>query len=449
MNGSRFYKISLILTLVGLVSLQLIVLSNSSFTAWPEMILYPWLMSKGYLLYQDIVNPYFPLLPIVLNNFFKVAGYSANSLVIFTYIVVVISDISLFFTSRRLFGSYKKSLLILTTYIFLQYSYGGNGLWFELSLVPFLICGFTLIYLYPSSKRYLVISGILFGLAGMIKQNAFLFLIPIVAYLILTKNIKSLLYFFVPVIFLLGSLGGYLYLNSLIDDFWRWAIILPLSFTEQPGFVLMPPLRQYPIILFPLLAIVGLLLSKKIQFKNRLYWILILLISLSFAFPRYENFHLQVLAAIASLMAGFLPKKLVIVFCVLSCILFVHSLDKLWQKPDRFIDKETTILAEKIEPLSSIYLLNSPDLAFFFADKLPPKPWAINFPWYFEGNNLSQLVVSDLRNRPFEYVVIADSLGGGKFDLGSYLPEEVTKHISQNYGIVERFNQYNIWKLRR
>lgn len=449
MNGSRFYKISLILTLVGLVSLQLIVLSNSSFTAWPEMILYPWLMSKGYLLYQDIVNPYFPLLPIVLNNFFNVAGYSANSLVIFTYIVVVISDISLFFTSRRLFGSYKKSLLILTTYIFLQYSYGGNGLWFELSLVPFLICGFTLIYLYPSSKRYLVISGILFGLAGMIKQNAFLFLIPIVAYLILTKNIKSLLYFFVPVIFLLGSLGGYLYLNSLIDDFWRWAIILPLSFTEQPGFVLMPPLRQYPIILFPLLAIVGLLLSKKIQFKNKLYWILILLISLGFAFPRYENFHLQVLAAVASLMAGFLPKKLAILFCVLSCILFVHSLDKLWQKPDRFIDKETTILAEKIEPLSSIYLLNSPDLAFFFADKLPPKPWAINFPWYFEGNNLSQLVVSDLRNRPFEYVVIADSLGGGKFDLGSYLPEEVTKHISQNYGIVERFNQYNIWKLRR
>lgn len=449
MNGSRFYKISLILTLVGLVSLQLIVLSSSSFTSWPEMILYPWLMSKGYLLYQDIINPYFPLLPIVLNSFFNISGYSVNSLVIFTYIVVLISDISLFFSARKLFSSYKKSILVLVTYIFLQYSYGGNGLWFELSLVPFLICGFTLIYLYPSSKRYLIISGILFGLAGMIKQNAFIFLVPILAYLTLTKNIKSLLYFFIPVILLLGGLGGYLYISNLIDDFWRWAIILPLSFTNQPGFVLMPTLRQYPIILFPLLTIVGLLLSKNIQFKSKLYWILILLISLSFAFPRYENFHLQVLAAVASLMVSFLPKKLAIVFIGLSFILFIHFSDKLWQKPDRFLDLQTELLSNKIRNLPNVYLLNSPDLAYFFADKLPPKPWAINFPWYFEGNNLSQEVINDLKKRPFEHIVIAESLGGGEFDLGSYLPRDIILYVKQNYQLVGSFNQYTFWELRR
>lgn len=443
MFKKNFDKLLIFLPIVILIHLLLLI--NISFTVWPEMILYPWLINNGYKLYSHIINPYFPLMNLVLASFMGIFGVSVISLKVFTWLVILITDVLIFYFSYQFSKNYFKSLLALVFFILLNINFGGNGLWYELFLIPFILTGLGLTYFKKNTKTTLFIVGLLLGLGVLIKQNAVLFYLPVFYLIFDRKQVKDILFVILPGVFL--GLLTYIYLKvqNIILDFVYWAIELPLNYTKYPGFVSLPTKRSYFLILFPLLSLLGLY-DKRFKLKDKVYWTMAFFIALLFAFPRYENFHLQLLAGISAPLLGLLKIRYIFLIIILSSLIFTNSLPKIWQTPDRFLDNQTFKLADKISGLDSVYLLNSPDLSYYFANKLPPKIWATNFPWYFERGGFQENFIANLQYEQTMYVVIKAPLAGNQFDLGVYLPGKVLEYINTNYLKIEEFGEYEIWR---
>ena len=51
------------------VLLHVFLLTNTKLTLWPEMVVYPYLLNKDFILYKDIINPYQPVLSYFLAFF--------------------------------------------------------------------------------------------------------------------------------------------------------------------------------------------------------------------------------------------------------------------------------------------------------------------------------------------------------------------------------------------
>jgi hypothetical protein len=427
-----------------LVLLHLLILVNTKFTVWPEMVLYPWLQTKGFLLYKDIINPYFPLLPLVLYGVFSVFGSSVLTLKIFTWGLILVADSLIYYSALRLSKDFIRPFLAVIVFILLQTSFGGNALWFELAIGPLLIPALVLIFLDYQKPKRVLIAGILLSLTVLTKQNAIIFFLPVIIYLYFKKQIRNSVYLLIPGLILGIITFVYLISIGIWADFYFWTVNLTLNYTSQPGFVSLPTKKQYLLILFPATVVIGLLANRRIRFDDKVFWLFVILGSLVFAFPRYENFHLQVVVAVGALISVLVNKKIFVAFFIISLLLFGNFLIKNWHKPDRFIDDGTLKLAQKIESFNSVYLLNSPDLAYFFANKVPSKPWATNFSWYFEQPGFEEKFIYGLSNT--EHVVIGERQGGGYYDLGNYIPGKLLNHIEQNYAQVERYGQYNIWR---
>ncbi|EKD90254.1 MAG: hypothetical protein ACD_31C00064G0001 [uncultured bacterium] len=436
MNKKNFLFFSVI------VGIQLIVLINSKFTVWPEMILYPWLINNKFDLYKDIINPYFPLLPLVLAKYFSILGISILNLKLFTYTVIILSDLLVFLISKKLSSSVK-ALGVLIAYCLLQFSFGGNQLWFELALTPFALAYvYFLIGKNPKKQDYLM-AGFCIAICGLIKQNALLFYIPALYLILTSKKIKELIYFLIPGFLSYLVMFGYFLVNGILSGFYSWAILLTLSLTKSPGFVSLPTKRQYLQILVPFFSLYGLKFS-----EMKIFWSLNILVAAVFIFPRYEDFHMQVVIAFLAVFSSFLPKKYFLVFLLIAVLFFGRSLKANWQTQDRFLDQEMYKIAGYIKDYDSVYLLNSPELAYFFANKLPPKPWAINFPWYFEMNNFENRFIVELAKNQPEVIIIGNPIGGEKYDLGNYLPEKLMDFIKLQYNYSGQSDTYQVWRVR-
>ena len=67
----KHWKILLVL----LLGVHLFFLYLLKFTAWPEMLLWPYLITKGWLPYRDIAIAHTPLMLIDLSIFNKIFGF--------------------------------------------------------------------------------------------------------------------------------------------------------------------------------------------------------------------------------------------------------------------------------------------------------------------------------------------------------------------------------------
>lgn len=128
-------KIYLILILI----LHLLILSQLTFTAWPEMLTYPYLFSKGFTLYKDFILPYPPALPLILSVVFNLFGYSPYTLKIFTWVMIIIIDLLLYQVLKKITRKDGLSLGLLVVFVVWQALLDGNMLWFDIATVPFLL----------------------------------------------------------------------------------------------------------------------------------------------------------------------------------------------------------------------------------------------------------------------------------------------------------------------
>lgn len=424
-----------------------LLLSNTRFTLWPEMVLYPWLNNHGFQLYRDIINPYFPLLTRILAWLTKAFGYDLKVFLWFTWGYIFLAQVVFLVILKKTNLPNKTILFAFLINILLTFIFEGNGIWFDL------FCQIPLLMVYyflqkngmEKEGRDYIYAGFFLGMALLIKQTVVWTAIGLAIYIIATntRNVKkigkSLFFLFAPVGLLLITFSAFFYINQSFYDFFFWTLILPFGKLQQaPGFVRWPTLGNW-LILFMIFSPV-FLIWQEINKQKEIKLLLIFLSStFLFAFPRFGYFHLTAVAPFFSIFAVRIfdkrKKYLAIYYLGLLVLISAFFVYKRGIFSIRFFEPEIYRLAAKIKKETkgeSFFLQNSPQQIYFINNSLPIKPWAINFPWYFENTSLSNRVLAQLQKEKITYVI---------FEEGPYQPNKIKKYIFENYQITKKINK--------
>ena len=121
--------------LVVFLLFHLFLIIRLQFTAWPEMTLWPYLITKGWLPYKDIAVVHTPLLFVDLTILYKLFGVGLWQLKIYTWLLILLTDVLIFYVAKEIWSK-KIAICSMLLFIPLQLFYEGNGLWFDLALAP-------------------------------------------------------------------------------------------------------------------------------------------------------------------------------------------------------------------------------------------------------------------------------------------------------------------------
>ena len=169
----KFIKKHTLFFVLVVILLHFILLISLKFTAWPEMTLWPYLITKGWLPYRDIAIAHTPLMLIKLAVFYKIFGTGILQLKIFTWLLILFFDGIVFVIAKKLW-SFKTAFIAVCAFVFWQTFFDGNGLWFDLFMGVLTFISFYFI----QKKKYLW-AGVFWALAFASKQTAVWFLAPI------------------------------------------------------------------------------------------------------------------------------------------------------------------------------------------------------------------------------------------------------------------------------
>src|SRR6266478_1841842 len=126
----------LYLILFILLGLHILILSRLQFTAWPEMVSFPYLINHGFVTYKDMVHAYPPLLVNILAILYKIFGYKLVVLKIFGWLSILISDLLIFKIITKIVKKRNSALFGVLIYVILQPILEGNMVWPDLFIVP-------------------------------------------------------------------------------------------------------------------------------------------------------------------------------------------------------------------------------------------------------------------------------------------------------------------------
>jgi len=411
------------------------------FTAWPEMLAWPYFILNGWLPYKDIAIAHNPLLIIVLTLFYKLFGTGITQLQIFTWALIIVNYYLLFWVTKKIYNK-NAAILALAFYIPIQLLFEGNGLWFDLALVPFALLLFYLI----NKKKYLL-TGIMFALGFLTKQTFIYFLIPLI--LLNIKNKKNL----VPIIkkFMIGLVAVLtVFVLSLLSfgilaDFYFWAIKFGVFYLPTAsGQVVLPTLRQLGLAFLPF--------TISIFSPTLIPWIVSGLMGV---YPRWGLFHFQpalpflsisFALALANLKSFSFKtdkfKKLLILFYILIVVvIFIRFLSRNLGGEVRFYEQDVKDVATELNILNpnhnDIFVLNYWDNIYALTDSMPvTKPWIPYLSWYLSVPDVKEEIFSDIKTKMPEQIVV-----GTKPD---YNWEEMKVFLERFYNCVEMSERVSI-----
>lgn len=428
-----------------LVATHLLILLNLQFTAWPEMLSYPYLLNNGFDLYKDQALPYQPILVLILSKFYTVFGYDINVLKIFTWGIILTNDLLIFLISQKLVGKKLVSLVPLIFYMAVQGIASGNMLWFDLATVPFIL-GTIWFILSNTTKKYFI-AGILLGLAALTKQQMIIIPASLIAYWFWKVNLSVILKFVTGFLIPWSLILLWVLLQGLFNDYIFWTFTVPFFWYPQfPGYVNWPTNFQ---ILQTLILFSGIFLVFK-NFKkwSETTWILFLIFASLFltAFPRFDFFRMQPAIAVFPILFISLRQKIHSMIFVLSVLLFVVISWRgiVFSQEVRFYDKSDLELTKKLQNFLKkddiTYFLGVHSGQYILTKTYPPKPWIDNYIWYMEIPGVQDKVIAGLDSKKVKYIFWKKPEKGQWFELGTYQPQKVTEYIKTNY---IKYNEIN------
>ena len=438
-----------------LLLVHLLFLINTQFTLWPEMVVYPYLLNNGFLLYRDIINPYPASLTWFLAIFAKIFGYSPLPYQILTWIIILIIDLSIYIISQKVFKNKLFALSSVAFFAVLSIPFGVNGLWFDLVQTPLILWALYFFYKFLNAKnkndlKYnLFASFLLLTIAFFIKQQVFwvflvLLLLALSKYkLNVFKFLKNHYLAALPFCALLIFHFVYFLAQGTLTDFTFWVFYFPVFLaSKMPGYILLPSAKQM-LIVFALFVFFVPTMVK----KSQILFLVTPAVLILFAYPRFDYFHLVPALAVIAVVFGsnfeYLKKSVIHVkgFFLLALLflgLFTFRyFQNHWHKEVRFFEQEVLKNARVVDLIAeegkTVYLQNAPDQLLSLSGTLPPKPWADDFPWYLEVPNLQKKVVDNLEKDKPRYIIFQPYLEGEKYELGTYRPGIIADYIDNNY----------------
>ncbi len=449
LNFFNKYRFELI---VLAVIFQIIILVQTRFTAWPEMLLWPYLILKGWLPYKDIAIAHTPFLFTDLSLFFKIFGFGLVQLKLYTWLVIFFTDCLIYLVAKRLWGI-KVALIGLLTYIPLQLFYDGNGLWFDLVLAPLAL----LIYYCLQKQRYLW-AGLLWAIAFLTKQTAFWFLIPVFVVLVKGNLFKGLKGFGKGIVIIFIPALLIIYFSGMFPDFYYWAIKFAIGILPTAsGQVYLPSIKQLLVAIFPIAILFLARLRLHKPSTTLLLWGVFGALG---AYPRWELFHFQpglpfLAIGLAIMLFDFsklkiIEKSILLIGLVLFLVVIARQTERAWGQEDRFFEPQILQISAYIKNNTSendqIYVFNSWDNIYVLSDRLPAtRPWIPQLSWYIKISGVQEKMVSKLsENRP-KLIVVGQY---NEMDKWVYEPEQILDFISQNYQVKDKIGDLSILILK-
>ena len=438
-----------------LLLVHLLLLINTQFTLWPEMVVYPYLINNGFLLYRDIINPYPPLFSWFLAFFAKIFGYVPSPYQILTWVVILIIDLSIYTITKKLFKRRSYQLTSTLFFIIVSIPFGVNGLWFDLVQTPLILWSLYFFYKFSNAKnkndvKYNFFVSLLFlTISFFIKQQVFWVIVLFSVSALLKykfdafKFIKNHYLSVLPLCALLIFHLIYFFVLGTLLDFAFWVFYFPVFLaSKMPGYILLPSIKQ----IFVVLALF-VLFAPIIPKKSHTLFLITSAVLILFAYPRFDYFHLVPTIAVISVLFGEnvynLAKSNVstrVIFLIAVIFLGLFTLryfQNYWQEEVRFFEQNVFENARVIDLLveenDKVYLQNAPDQLLPLSGTLPTKPWADDFPWYLEVANLQDRVRDELEAEKPRFIISQPYLEGDKYDLGSYRPDNIADYIDNNY----------------
>lgn len=455
---------------------------NTEFTAWVEMLVYPYLLNNGFLPYKDVVAPYTPLVLYFLQIFTQIFGYEPRNFQILTIILGWLNSFLIFWTIKKIWKHNLAAYFGACSYALWFFYFEGNGIWFELLLTPLIICFFyhSYKYLFKAQKNSdLIISSLLLALIFFSKQSGIYFSIVFILWLLIFSrmNPKKILK---PILFLVLSFSLVFTITSLVAllgnylfDYWRWAFQFTfLEFPFSSGHKIYPTSSQILKLTIPLIILMPLIYKVVKLEKNALYIFFLILASFMLVFPRWGLFHLQPFIALlfigsSHFFIDFLLKyeslpiikkpknfsKFVLFFVVIVWIVVTgRQMQRFWDKPIRFFDPTIYRIASEISArgyTNNVYIFNSPDQLYLLTGSVPAiKPYVQNFSWQMEVPGVQEKIVASLHlNRP-EYIIYSPVNDPGGLEVGRYEPKKIVEYLKTHYILKDKIAD-DVWVLEK
>lgn len=246
-------------------------------------------------------------------------------------------------------------------------------------------------------------------------------------------------------------LSVYFFHQGNFPDFFFWSVKLPLGGLQNtPGFAQWPTRRNIIVMLaafWPLIIFLPRIMKDKILLSALIFFGATFL----FAFPRFGYFHLLPAAMFFAVATGKLfvrqrPLAAAYIFGIM--VLLIITIKRFAPFSVRFFDEETYALAKKIKNAvkgEKFFLQNSPQQIYFINNSLPPRPWATNFPWYFENTNLQSRVISGLEREKIKFIILEQyQKGDNPWTPGTYRPQALQNNIDSHFERAGLLNNNNI-----
>jgi|GEM_PF-1320296 len=444
--------------LFGAIAFQALILVFTQFTAWPEMTLWPYLVLKGWLPYRDIAIAHNPILVFDLAVFHKLFGIGVFQLKLYTWLYIFLTEYLLFFVVERVINK-KYAALSTVAYIFLQYFYLGNGLWFDLALTPFVLLTFYFVY----EKKWFW-SGVFWSLAFFCKQTAIWFLPAIsISWLVFNKwslsnVIKCKLHFLLGVVCISLPIIFVFYLLGILPNYLYWAYKFGIfTLPKQTGQILLPTVKQFMISLVPFFVSLIAVFSVKEERKKAVVLFAWSVFGIAGAYPRWELFHFQPGIPFIAISFGiilFNYKKLNRKYRILGVVIisafllmFLRKVFTDWGKQTRFYDNSVKEVVEyvkyRVPSGGNILVVNSWDNIYALTNTLPStNPWTPQLQWYLNQPGVGESISKSLNENPPKVIIAWPYQEKG---LGSERVGPIDDFISLHYKLVDNVSGYLVY----
>lgn len=418
------------------------------------MLSFPYLFSHGYIPYKDFVFPYPPFLVFILSLIYKIFGYKLMALKIFTWLLILTSDVFIYKIAKSITKKDLFALLAVIFFILTQPFLDGNMLWFDTFLVlPVLLAIYFLLKKHSSAN--LLLSGIFLAVAALSKQTAFIYILAATIFMLdrSKKRIKNIFYLLAPSL-IFGSLFlAYFLITKSFVDFLNWNLIFPFKYWGSYPTYVQFGLGKVDWLIMAGMATIFIALLK----KQKLIF-LMALGSVVAVYPRFSYYHLAVAVALWAIGFAIILnnyyKKLFIWFGI-AAFLFLFSWFKTrivitWDfgKGDRFSEVDDASIIQSIDSEfnsnQKIYLANINSNVYVYADRLPPAPWYDNYGWYWEVPGQQEKAISLWSKNPPAGIYWRDESQGDWYKPGVYRPKLIYNWVQKNY-VKEKEIENGVW----
>ncbi len=436
------------------LSIHLWYLTHTTFVDWPEMLLYPWFLTKGLVYYRDVVLAYVPGAYYLLHGLYSVIGYSVLSERMIAYGFIFMTDILVYVTARRLTKSLWPSAMALFFFVLWQPIFSGNTIWYETILAPVYLVAYlyALRYVEKPTFRTILSVGITLAIATLIKQTAVWPLAAMCLFVCIAHPQKKqgLVHAFV-----IGSLTiiaqlavwGYFALVGAGRDYGFWVFGFLFNLSQGTSMYALAPTRGDIILMLPALLPMVLLTFLRPKKEG---WLLIFFTGAVFlaGLPRWGLHRLQPMLAFISVgfaLAGAAvihSKRYLVIGIIALCLVVLGS----WRSFQVFITlrdpMQPTFFDGEYQQLVSymgehapgdMYVLGNYDYLYFGRNEKPQVlPWVPLFPWNGRVQGIEERLIASIEEHEVPYILFVPfHPKAGYYD--GYAPNELFLYVRSKY----------------